>query len=235
MNAPDKTPKNWAAVFDVDGTMVDNAAYHEAAWIELGRRHGVPITAEYYRHHMHSRSNEVLVPQLFPERTSREAIDAVVEEKEALYRELYRPHVAPLPGLLDLIADLAREDVPVMAVTNSPPANAAFVLQALEIEETFRGCLDYTRVPEGKPAPDLYLEAARRLELPPGQCVAFEDSVSGFRSAEAAGVPYVAVTGAANPHELVHAQGALAHIEDFRGVTTEWIRRRAFGLFDPTD
>jgi HAD superfamily hydrolase (TIGR01509 family) len=207
-----------AVVFDVDGTMVDNAAFHQAAWIEMCQRRGRPITAEYYTSHIHARSNELIVPALFGAGCSPEFIAQIGREKEQLYRDLYGPVIREIPGLTHLLTALQRRRVPCAAASNSPKANVDMVLDSLQIRPYFQVVIDRDQVTRGKPHPDLLLTAARELGFPPSNCVVFEDSAPGFAAADKAGMPYIAITAGACPAELKHAKTARAMHEDFASV-----------------
>ena len=223
----------WAAIFDVDGTMVDNRRFHEAAWLELGRRRGMPITSEFYRERIHSRSNAETAGLLLGPDSDRDAAAALSAEKEALYRELYLPEIREITGLAGLLAELAEAGVPCAAVSNSPPANVQMVIDALGIRDRFACILDCTQADRGKPAPDLFLQAAKQIGIPIRHCLVLEDSVSGFAAAEAAGAPYVVVKAGGDPAELVHAKRPVAMVDDFTELSVEqmaeWVGRGAPG------
>ena len=110
----------WAVIFDVDGTMVDNAAYHENAWIELGRRYDLGITRAFYRANIHSRSNDKNVKILFADKATPEMIERIAEEKETIYRDSFRPVIKEIDGLGDFLQALRAEGVPCAAASNSP-------------------------------------------------------------------------------------------------------------------
>ena len=115
-----KTQSDWAAIFDVDGTMVDNARYHEAAWVELGRRHGFPITPEFYRQHIHARSNDRNIRTLLGESACEEDIRRLGDEKEQIYRDRFGAVMKEIAGLTNLLAALSAEGVACGAASNSP-------------------------------------------------------------------------------------------------------------------
>ena len=106
----------WAALFDVDGTMVDNVEYHERAWFVFAERHSLTLTREYYQNEMHSKTNLVILRKLFGEDPSDEELATLAEEKEAVYREIYAPHMREIPGLTALLVDLHEADVPLKRV-----------------------------------------------------------------------------------------------------------------------
>jgi HAD superfamily hydrolase (TIGR01509 family) len=205
----------WAVLFDVDGTMVDNRAYHEKAWIELGGRYGFTVTPQEYREHIHARSNDRNVRRLFGVGVDDEFVRRISDEKEEIYRVRFRPVIREIPGLSNLLAELHETGIPCAAVSNSPPENVNMVLDELRIRRYFRTALNVRDVRRGKPDPEIILAAAAFLGLPVGTCVVIEDSISGFRAAEAAGASYVVVTEGADPDDLSYASAACAVHRDF--------------------
>lgn len=229
MNGPERPA--WAVVFDVDGTMVPNLSYHREAWMEYGRRHALPITSAYYLKRIHARANAQIIEHL--------AADfawvppgggaAAGAEKEAIYRELYRPHLQEVPGVTRLVRDLHAHGIPCAAVSNSPRPNVDMVLDGLGLTTCFQILLTADGMKRGKPHPDPFLDVAAHLSVPIGRCLVFEDSLSGFQAAEAAGAPYIAVSAGADPATLTHAASAVRIITDFTDVTVtllaELVRR----------
>ena len=215
----DKPNENWAVIFDVDGTMVDNAKYHEQAWIELGRRHNLPITGQYYREHIHSRSNDKNIRKLFNGNATEEMVHKFSSEKEAIYRETFRPVIKEIPGLTDLLKALKKRSIRCAAASNSPQANVDMVIDELNIREYFDVIIDYTQVTNGKPDPEILHTAADNLAVPYEKCVVVEDSISGFKAAERAGMPYIVITAGADTEELKHAKTPGAIHNDFTTIT----------------
>lgn len=217
----DEASPAFAAIFDIDGTMVDNAGFHEAAWIELSRRHGKLISAEFYRANIHARSNERNVPVLFGESCSPEFIGKISSEKEQIYRDMFRPAMEELPGLTGLLKALNDRSIPCAAASNSPKDNVDMVLDDLGIRKYFRAVVDRDQVDVGKPHPEIFLVAARKLGFPPDRCIVFEDSASGFAAADAANMPYVVITAGASPEDVKLAVNAKAMHRDFSTVAPD--------------
>ncbi len=205
------------AVFDLDGTLVDNMRWHARAWTALVRAHATEARSDaelesfVYAHA--GMKNEELIPQLLP--GARE-VPALSDEKEALYRELYAPALAPLPGLLPLLDALALRGVRLAVASAAPLANRDLVLDGLRIRARFAAIVGAEHVRRGKPAPDIFLEAARKLGLPPAECIAFEDAPKGVEAAIAAGMRCAAVTTTASADALRRA-GAHWVARDFTG------------------
>lgn len=213
-----------AVIFDVDGTLVDNHAAHEKAWLVWAGRHGHVLDHAYYREHLYARSNDRILRTLLGEHLTADDIQAWAAEKEAIYRELYRHQLAPMPGLIPLLEQLASAGLPCAAASNAERVNVDFVVDGLGLRERMKVVLAREDVRVGKPDPELFLLAARRLPCPPEQCLVFEDSAPGFEAARRAGMTCIAITG--------HSRGGAipAHVvdihRDFRAVRLRDLLRR---------
>jgi HAD superfamily hydrolase (TIGR01509 family) len=217
-------PQSWAVLFDVDGTMVDNGAHHEAAWVELGRRHNLGITPEFYRQRLHARTNLTIVTALFGAATTPDLIARIGDEKERIYREGYGPVMKEVPGLGPLLTALRAASARLATVSNSPPANVDLVLDGLGIRSHFHTVVNADDVRHGKPDPEAFLTAAARLGVPIGRCVVVEDSASGFAAAERAGAPYVAMAVDGGARLPASATRARRVCRDFTGLTVDMLR-----------
>ena len=210
---------DWGAIFDLDGTIVSNTAYHRQAWFDLCKRHNIPMDMELYHRKVHARSNDKIVPNLFGEGVTDAFIKQIEDEKETLYRRTYAPVMKPTDGLMPLLDALKAAAIPCGTASNSPKDNVDFVLDGLSIRPYFKSvfCRDHVKV--GKPDPEVLLKTADGLGLPPGRCILFEDSSSGFKAARTAGMPCIVITAGADPNELKEAWDAVAVREDFTQLT----------------
>lgn len=218
---------DFGVIFDVDGTMVDNCGYHRNAWIEFGSRHGLEITPEYYNEHIHSRSNDKIIRTLYDKDMDIDAARKIAEEKEIIYRETFGPVMTEIPGLKKLLEQLHAAKVPISAASNSPKKNVDFVLDGLGVRDYFDFIIDRDQVKIGKPDPQLFLLAADGLGLNKDRCIVVEDSVSGFKAAENAGMAYIVVTAGADEDELKYATTAKGMYVDHSQVTVEGLRHIA--------
>jgi len=184
-----------AVVFDLDGVIVDS----EQVWDEVReayvRETGGTYTDESARDMMGMSSPEwsrYMAEALRVPGTPEEINAAIVERMLARYGE------APplLPGAVEAVRRIGAS-VPLAIASSSNRELIDVVLRASGLAADFRATVSSEEVPRGKPAPDVYLEAARRLGVDPARCGAVEDSHNGIRSAKAAGMRVVAVP---NPH-----------------------------------
>ena len=183
-----------AVIFDIDGTIVDNMHLHAEAFAVFAERHGLPPLTREDRARLDGRRNSEIFPILFKRDVARDEWLAYEHEKEGLYRELSRGRLAPLSGLHQLIDRLKQEGIPMALATSAPQPNVEHTLAELDLAGAFPIIVRGDEVARGKPAPDVFIEAARRLGVEPEGCLVFEDAPMGIEAAQAAGMRVVALT-----------------------------------------
>ena len=183
-----------AVIFDIDGTIVDNMHLHAEAFAVFAGRHGLPALTAEDRARLDGRRNSEIFPILFKREVPRHEWLAYEEEKEGLYRELSRGRLSPMKGLHLLIARLKESGIAMALATSAPEANVTHTLAELGLADAFAVIVRGDQVPRGKPAPDVFIEAARRLGVDPQDCLVFEDAPMGIAAAHAAGMRVVALT-----------------------------------------
>jgi len=183
-------------ILDMDGVVVDNGEFHRKAWESFCGKYGL---LERFRHGA--------------------LTDAEVEkhagEKEALYRELYRPHIRPMPGLIPFLEKAVREEMLIALATSGPRSNVDFVMDELGIRHLFDLAVDDSMVSRGKPHPDVFLKTASLLEISPHWCAVIEDSVHGLEAAVNAGMLPIALNHP-DPREV--EQLAVLAVPDFTSL-----------------
>ena len=183
-----------AVIFDIDGTIVDNMHLHAEAFARFAERHGLPALTQEDRARLDGRRNSEIFPILFKREVPRDEWQAYEHEKEGLYRELSKGRLLPMKGLQQLIERLAADRIPMALATSAPQLNVAHTLAELGLDDAFPIIVRGDEVARGKPAPDVFIEAARRLGVAPADCLVFEDAPMGIEAAQAAGMPVVALT-----------------------------------------
>jgi beta-phosphoglucomutase len=179
-------------LFDMDGVIIDSTETHTRAWQLYLDRHG--IEQPYIAERMLGKHNDEIVREFFAAHDmDMEAILRHGANKEALYRELMQPSVDSrlVPGVRAFIEKHAGK--PMGVASNAEPANVDFVLDLAGLREFFGAVASGHDVARPKPAPDIYLHAARKLRADPADCVVFEDSATGVAAARAAGMRVVGV------------------------------------------
>jgi HAD superfamily hydrolase (TIGR01509 family) len=180
-----------AVIFDLDGVLIDSEQAWASAREQLVRERGGAWRNDAVRAMMGMSSpewsrfmHEKLGVPMAPEQIARE----VVRRLEMLYRE----HLPLMPGAHDAVASLANSWRLGLASSADRPI-IALVLDLADMRGLFAATVSSEEVPRGKPAPDVYLEAARRIGAAPSRCAAVEDSTNGLRAANAAGMLVIAL------------------------------------------
>jgi beta-phosphoglucomutase len=209
-----------AALFDMDGVLVDNYRYHTDAWLQFANRYGRTITPDQYAQYINGRIAADSMPYVMQRELEAEEISSLTEEKEVIYRELYAPSLAPTNGLIPFLQDLQARTVPMAVGTSAPVSNIAFTLDGVGIRSYFSAVVDASMIHRGKPDPEIYLTAAQQLGVPPERCVVFEDAFSGIEAGLRAGM---CVVGLATTHTRDELATAKAHliIDNFTQISYE--------------
>ena len=181
-------------VFDVDGTIVDNMPFHVKAFEIFTERHAIPPLTKEKRARLDGMRNREILPILFDRSLTEDEILSLAEEKESVYRELSRGRLTPLRGLRELLDAADRHGVRVALATSAPEKNVQHTLSELGLYDRLATVVRSDTVPRGKPFPDVFLAAARAIDVAPGECIGFEDAPAGIRAVRAAGMTCVAVT-----------------------------------------
>jgi beta-phosphoglucomutase len=204
-----------AAIFDLNGTLVDDIAYHYEAWSQLASKHGFAMSEAIFQS-FNGQKNEDIFPKLMGGAVDRETIERLGGEKEELYRELYRPHLAPVKGLEPLLQRLRARGVALAVASSAPVENRDMVIDGLRWRDTFDLVVANEGL-RGKPAPDIFRAASERLRVPPGSCLVFEDAENGVLAAKAGGFACVGVTTNV-PADVLRRAGAVITVPDFTAL-----------------
>ena len=188
-----------AVIFDMDGLMIDSEPLHKEAWQVTLRHLGYEL-------------DEALFAQLVGLRTREDAVllrehfrlpvkaEVLARQRNDLFLASLPGRVKPMPGLRELIAQVRGCGLFSAVATSGERRYVDAVVRELNLDGLFDAIAVAEDVERGKPAPDVYLLAARRLGLPPAQCLALEDAPNGVLAAKAAGMRCVAV-----PNEMTRS------------------------------
>ncbi len=188
-----------ALIFDLDGTMVDNMAWHTQAFEAFVARHGLPPVTLELRRRIDGKRNREIFPLLFAREMALEEIRVYEREKEGAYRDISRDKLAPMAGLVALLDRLDAHQIAVAVATSAPPENVTHTLREIGLADRIATIARGDQVPHGKPAPDVFLHAAGLLGADPALCLAFEDAPIGVASARNAGMRCIAITSTFSP------------------------------------
>lgn len=206
-----------AAIFDMDGTLVNNTEAHIRAFEIFCNRYHVTDWREKLSSAF-GMGNDDIMRLIMPEELIRErGMKSLGDEKEALYRELYAPDCRPVAGLGALLDRLHGLGIRCAVGSSACRANVDFVLERCGITRYFESVTCGDMVTRCKPDPEIYLTAARALGLRPEECMVFEDAKSGITAAHRAGAGcIVALTTTISRTEIEQLGYADRIIDDYR-------------------
>jgi beta-phosphoglucomutase len=206
-----------ALLFDLDGTLIDSMPHHEAAWVAWYARRGVAMNVRNSFAATAGRSNAEILLDMFPHNTEPERI-SMANEKEMLYRSFAAPALELIAGAQAFV-EQARAAGLVMAVcTASTLANMELAFERHAIDRWVDTVVSPADGVRGKPHPDIFLEAARRLGVAPEDCVVFEDAPLGVEGARRAGMKAVALTTTLAADDFKGFDNLIAVAADFNAL-----------------
>jgi beta-phosphoglucomutase len=192
-----------AALWDLDGTLIDSAEQHWISWHRTMAGEAFTLTREQFRASFGQRNDRILRTWLGPD-TPDATIRRIGDAKESAYRQLMREGgIAGLPGAREWIDRLAARGWQQAIASSAPRLNVEAVLEVLDWQGKFDAIVAAEDVRRGKPDPEVFLTAAARLGAAPSDCVVIEDAAPGVAAAHAGGMRVIGVgpeTAAADLH-----------------------------------
>ncbi len=193
----------FAAIFDMDGTLIDNTPYHFKSWQALFKKYGKgQLSKETYYKEISGVPVMETIKRIFGNDHDEAGLKALLNEKEDFYRKEYTPYVAPVNGLENFLTGLKNAGIKMAMATSATIEDIDFILNKVPIRDDFDVIVNSTMVSQPKPHPQIFLKAAEKLNMPASKCVVFEDSLAGIKAANSAGMKVVAITTGHTAAEL---------------------------------
>ena len=209
-----------AFIFDMDGTIVDNMAFHTKSWIAFFAKRGQTLdTDAFFRDTAGRQGHEIMRAYMGDLPDAETAV--LNDQKEAVYRELYGPHRKTVDGFDDLIAQAKLRGVQLAVATAAPNANIVFTLDGLDLRRHFDTVVGAADVARGKPNPDVFLLAAERCGVAPEHCIVFEDAPLGVEAARRAGMRAVVLTTTLPASSFADFDNVIHIASDFSELTID--------------
>ncbi|MEE8169631.1 MAG: HAD family phosphatase [Phycisphaerae bacterium] len=180
------------AIFDIDGVLVDSYQQHLESWRRLAAELDQTVTNDAFDRTFGRTSREIIA-MLFGPQGSQEAVRRLDDRKEAIYRELVRGRVPVMDGALELVSDLFQSGFRMALGSSGPPENVDLVFRELGLDRWMMARVSGADVIHGKPHPEVFQLACRRLGLAPEHSVVIEDAPVGVEAARRAGCHAIAL------------------------------------------
>jgi beta-phosphoglucomutase len=213
-----------AALWDVDGTLVDTAELHFQAWLELCRELRHPFSRADFAATFGQRNPEIFQYLFGPRFTAAEVGD-LGDRKEVLYRAAARRGVDLLPGVRALLEGLHAAGFKQALGTSAPRANVDLILRLTHTEPFLDAIVSMEDTQRGKPDPQVFQVGAERLGVAPARCVVLEDAVAGVQAAKAGGMKCIAVSFVGHhPEAALRAAGADLVVKTLEQVSVQTVQ-----------
>jgi HAD superfamily hydrolase (TIGR01509 family) len=217
-----------ALLFDLDGTLIDSMPLHARSWALWHAESGIPYEEGGFFAATAGRTNMEILRDQHPQRSEAER-QAMADRKEVIYRELAGRELQLIPGALDFCRRAKAAGRRLAVCTAAPPENVA-VAFARFADSGLQDLFETVTCPadprpggapgetlRGKPEPDIFLEAARRMGVAPADCLVYEDAPLGIEAARRAGMRAVALTTTLGAEAFAGQAHVLAIMADFTG------------------
>ena len=182
-----------AALWDLDGTLVDSEEYHWLSWRDTMRLEGMELTYERFLASFGQRNDRILGAWLGADADAGR-VQRIGDAKEAEYRRLAEAHgLQPLPGAREWLANLRAAGWKQAIASSAPRANVEVMLRVLGLTQYLDAIVAAEDVTIGKPDPQVFLRAAEKLGVPPSRCVVVEDAAAGVEGARRGGMKSIGV------------------------------------------
>jgi len=220
----DPGPAPPLAIFDHDGVLVDSLALHQQGWLELGRREGLPITAEFVRATF-GMTNPDIFRRLLGAAPAEADLRRYVDLKEAAYRGVAAGRIALMAGVRELLDALTAAGFRLAIGSSGVRPNLDLTVAECGLAGRFAAIASVEDIRRGKPDPEVFLVAAAGAGGTPARSVVFEDAPVGIEAAKAAGMLAVGV-GTTHPLDALRAAGADLAVADLVGFAVADLRTR---------
>lgn len=207
----------YAFIFDMDGTLVDNMHVHTEAWRILIEENGFEFDERKFLVETAGQTNREIIPTVFGELDDDRLTELAVR-KETLYREAFLPIRRPVDGVIQFLTSAKLLGIKMAVATAASNPNMEFILDGLDMRQYFDAITTASDVKTGKPDPAMFLVSAQKMNVQPSNCVVFEDAFGGFEAARRAGMKAVGITTVNSAEEISKAEAVVEAHPNFVGL-----------------
>ena len=203
-----------ALIFDMDGTMIDSMPWHARSWVEFVARHGLKLDVTDILARTTGRTGVECMRELFDRDLSDAECQGLVQEKEEIYRAMFSDNFTEVAGFTAFAKAAVARGLKVAVGTAGDKHNIEFAMSRLKMDPLPLAIVGGDEGFAGKPTPEIFLEAARRIGVAPERCIVFEDAPFGIEAARRGGMRAVAVCSTHTAAELAGPH-VIAAVRDY--------------------
>jgi HAD superfamily hydrolase (TIGR01509 family) len=211
---------NLGVIFDLDGVIMDNNAYHEKSWQIFCDSNGIHLSDKDMQQFINGRRASDALDFIFNGNCTNAEKRKHQKLINKIYRDIYRKEIQPVDGLYPFLEELKESDIPVVLATSAPRGNVDFAFRHILIRDYFKTVLSAEDIYRGKPDPEIYCKAIQETGLSSCDCVVFEDSMSGVASALEAGAHVIGVATTLRKEDF---SGTMEVINSFEEINVKKI------------
>jgi beta-phosphoglucomutase family hydrolase len=178
-------------LWDMDGVLVDTGELHYKSWATTLAGYGYDLTFDLFKTTFGMNNYDIL-KTIYGHPPSPDFLAQVTDQKEGSFREMIHGRARPLPGVLDWLEQIKARGFAQAVASSAPIENVDVLVDELGLRPYFSALVSGYAM-QGKPAPDIFLEAARQVGVLPSACLVIEDSIAGVQAAKRAGMTCIAV------------------------------------------
>lgn len=206
-----------AFLFDLNGTMIDDMAFHIQAWHRILNELGANISLAQMKEECYGKNDELL-ERIFPGRFSEEEKTDMSYAKEKAYQETFKPSLQLIKGLDVFLENASAKNIQMAIGSAAIMFNIDFVLDGLNIRHYFKTIVSAEDVIISKPHPETYIKCADELAVPCNNCIVFEDAPKGVEAARNAGMRCVVLTTMHTKEEFGPYDNIVCFVNDYTDV-----------------
>jgi len=188
----------------MDGVLADTGPIHFESWVKMAREIGAEFTKDFFERTFGQQSIPI-TRELVGSNVDQQQVEKWANLKEQYYREMVKDKLEPLPGVINIIKNLKAKKLKIAVGSSGPSANVELLLTSLKIKHLFDVIVTAEDIEQSKPAPDVFLYAAKKINVKPEHCLVIEDAPVGIIAAKRAGMKVIALTTTHHKDDLPEA------------------------------
>jgi beta-phosphoglucomutase len=204
-----------AIIFDLDGTLVDSLPYHYESWSIFFKNNNLEETyfSKILKEYKGGGTLE-LMSSVFGNSYSKKELKKMSEDKEVIFRDIYKNNIRPIKGLINFLDNLKENNILLAIGSNATTKNVLMTIEELGITNYFSSIICGDKVSKGKPDPEMFITTLSNLKVSKDECIVFEDSIEGVAAAKKADIKVIGVTSSQST-EALESAGCFKTITDY--------------------